>query len=109
MELTRGDSAPLKFQRKDANGDPILIAPAQMYFTVKKDWNQTDYVFQKTLADMTMSEDGYWHFVIEPSDTAVLPIGNYVFDIEVTVEGNVHTIAKGTLKLTAEATWVQNK
>lgn len=109
MELTRGDSAPLKFQRKDANGDPILIAPAQMYFTCKKDWNQTDFVFQKTLADMTMDEDGTWHFTIAPTDTEKLPVGNYVFDIEVKQDNYVQTIAKGTLKLTSEATWYNNR
>ena len=109
MQFTRGDTQPLKFQRLDAEGHAITQTPTAMYFTVKTDFNASDYVFQKSIEDMTLGEDNYWHFVINPEDTQALPVGNYVYDIEVTTEGNVFTISKGTLKLLAEATWYLNK
>ncbi len=109
MQFTRGDTQPLKFQRLDAEGHAITQTPTAMYFTVKTDFNASDYVFQKSLEDMTLGEDNYWHFTINPEDTQAIPIGNYVYDIEVTTEGNVFTISKGSLKLLAEATWYTNR
>ena len=109
MQFTRGDTQPLKFQRLDADGEPITDVPDEMYFTVKKDYSVKEIVFQKNLDDMTLGDDDNWHFVIDPEDTQELPVGNYVYDIEVTTDGNVFTISKGTLKLLPEATWVENK
>ena len=108
MQFTRGDTQRLKFQRLDADGHPITAVPDEMYFTVKTNYADKDYVFQKSLDDMTF-EGGYWHFVIEPSDTQELPVCTYVYDIEVTTDGNVFTISKGTRELLDEATWVENK
>lgn len=109
MELTRGDTGQYKFQRLDADGQVITTAPTAMYFTVKKSYQSATAEVQKTLDDMTIDEDSYWHFTLDPEDTEALDIGNYVYDIEVTTEGVVSTIAKGTLKLLAEATWYTNK
>ena len=109
MEFTRGDTQPLKFQRIDAEGHVITDVPDEMFFTVKTDYKTKDVVFQKTLEDMTLGEDNHWHFVITPADTQTLPVGSYVYDIEVTTDGNVFTISKGSLKLLPEATWVDNK
>lgn len=110
MELTRGDTGRYKFQRSDAEGNPILSVPSEMYFTVKRSYESDTVILQKKLEDMTMDETGFWHFTIEPADTQAKEIGDYVFDIEVTTtEGIVQTIAKGSLRLTAEATWYTDK
>lgn len=109
MDFTRGDSQPIKFQRLDSDGNAITATPDEMYFTVKFSYKDETAVFQKTLDDMTFGEDNYWHFVIEPSDTQTLPVGKYVYDIEVTTGENVFTISKGTLTLLPEATWSTNK
>ena len=109
MTIVRGDTGAFKFQRLDSNGDAITAAPTAMYFTVKKSYSYATDIFQKTLADMTMDEDGTWHFIIAPEDTASLDYGSYVFDLEVTTDDYVQTIAKGKLILEEEATWVGNK
>lgn len=109
MELTRGDTGQYKFKRLDAEGHAITNTPDSLDFTVKNSFSDSDIVFQKKLTDMTMDEDGTWHFTIAPADTEKLPVGNYVFDIEVKQDNYVQTIAKGTLKLTSEATWYNNR
>lgn len=109
MNIVRGDTGAFKFQRLNASGEPITSTPDAMYFTVKKSFSDNTYVLQKTLADMTLGEDNYWHFVLEPSDTASLGYGPYVYDIEVTSGEYVQTIAKGKLVLEEEATWITNK
>ena len=109
MELTRGDTGFFKFQRLDAEGQVITTIPDAIYFTVKASYADLDIAFQKKLADMTMDNDGTWHFTVDPADTQSLLIGNYVYDIEVNQNGYVQTIAKGSLKITQEATWYQNR
>lgn len=109
MNIVRGDTGAFKFQRLNADGEPITSTPDAMYFTVKKTFSTNTYVLQKTLSDMTLGEDDCWHFVLEPNDTASLGYGTYVYDIEVTTGEYVQTIAKGKLMLEEEATWKTNK
>ena len=109
LELTRGDSLPLKFQRKDDDGNVITVRPSALYFTVKKTFDHTTFILQKTLEDMTFGEDEFYHLKVNPEETAAIPYGDYVFDVEVTTEGNVFTIAKGILHITQESTWAVNK
>ena len=109
MTHIRGDTGAFKFQRLDMSGDPITSTPDAMFFTVKKSFSDNAYVLQKTLSDMTLKEDNFWHFVLEPGDTASLAYGSYVYDIEVTADGYVKTIAKGKLMIEEESTWATNK
>lgn len=109
MELTRGDSGQYNFQRINAQGEVIMSTPNTLDFTVKRSYSDRAPVFQKKIDDMQMDEEGYWHFTIEPEDTETLDIDTYVYDIEVTEDGYVQTISKGSLKLLPEATWVSNR
>ena len=109
MNIVRGDTGAFKFQRLDAGGDPITSTPDAMFFTVKKSFAFNAYVLQKDLSDMTFGEDDCWHFTLEPSDTASLDYGTYVYDIEVTTSEYVQTIAKGKLIIEEESTWESNK
>ena len=38
MELIRGDTLKLKFQRKNKNGEVIKTKPDKLYFTVKSSY-----------------------------------------------------------------------
>jgi len=107
--FTRGDTKAFKFQRKDANHQVITEIADELYFTVKKSWKKEEAVIQKSLEDITFDSDYWYHVVISSEDTAELPYGNYVFDIEVTQGDYVQTIGKGTISLEEEATWQQNK
>ena len=107
--VTRGDTMPLKFQRKDAGGEVITTTPTEMTLTVKSSWGVEKALICKHLADMTKDEENVWHVVVQPADTENLPYGSYVWDIEVVTSEYVCTIAKGELQLTEEATWEENR
>ena len=109
MILTRGDTGRYKFSRKNAAGEVIMERPETMFFTVKDSYETSGVIFQKSLSDMSMDGEGVWHFTIEPADTERLAVKAYVWDIEVTTDRYVKTIAKGKLTLKSEATWYSNK
>lgn len=109
MKIKRGDTKKYKFQRKDANGQPILTIANKIYFSVKKSDQDNDVIIQKTIEDMTFDEQGYYHFTIEPTDTNNLKYGTYCYDIERIVEGDVLTIAMGKFQITSEITFARNE
>lgn len=106
---TRGDTRGYKFQRIDMEGAIITEAPDKMFVTFKKSYNDKSFVFQKTLDELYMDEEGWWHFTIAPEDTNNLPYGKYYGDIERIIADDVKTIARGTLTLLEEATWASNE
>lgn len=101
----RGDSIPLKFAIKTADGQIVQINDIEtLYLTCKKNTdNVAPILFQKTLEDMTLSDD-YYHVVIEPEDTEKLNYGEYFFDIEVTLKNGYRKTSFHTLNLTDEVT-----
>lgn len=109
LTQTRGDTRGYYFTRVDGAGQVISATPDSLYFTVKTSFNTPQFVLQKSLADMTIDEEYVYHFTILPEDTERLPYGTYVFDIQVTQDGVVTTIAKGKFVLTQEATWAINE
>lgn len=109
LSQTRGDTAGYYFTRVDTEGEPITTAPQSIYFTVKRSFNDSRAILQKKMSDMTMAEDGTWHFVIQAGETDGLPYGDYVYDIQVTDDDAVTTIVKGKFTLTPEATWRSNE
>lgn len=109
IEMTRGDTCPLKFQRLDARGNVITEIADKMYFTVKRNFNTKPFVLQKTLDDMTFDSEGYYHFIINPEDTEKLMYGDYAADVEVLVGSYKYTVSKFILRLTDEATWYLNE
>lgn len=111
MELIRGDTLKLKFQRKNKSGEVITTKPDFLFFTVKSSYYSKDYLFQKRLdRDISFSEeDNCYRFTINPEDTGYLSYGSYVYDIEVITGDTVKTIAKGNLKITEEVTFAENE
>lgn len=110
IKMTRGDSRAFRFQRLDFEGEPITEVPDTLYFTVKRNFNTKDYLFQKKLDDFTYDEENkVWKFIIEPTDTEDLPYGLYVYDIQVVQNDFKTTIAKGDFRLTDEATFIGNE
>ena len=112
MELIRGDTISLKFQRKTQNQEVITEKPDKMYFTVKNSYKHKEVRLQKSLTAGTIiynEEDNYYYMTIEPEDTNDLNYGTYVYDIEVIVGNIVKTIAIGELKITKEVTFAENE
>ena len=109
IEMTRGDTCPLRFKRLAADGEVITTIADEVYFTVKKSFANKTPILQKTLSDMTFDEAGVYHFVINPDDTDKLAFADYYWDVEVIVSTYKQTISKGILRVTDEATWVSNE
>lgn len=107
--MVRGDSKAYKFQRKDREGNILTDTPTTLFFTVKTSFKTQEYVLQKNLENMYITQDGYWHFALNPEDTEDLPYGKYCWDIQVVQDGFKTTIARGYLELTNESTWKENE
>lgn len=112
IELIRGDTYQLKFQRKLTDDTVITQKPDEMYMTFKRNYNEIDYVLQKRLSrdEIIFNEDdNYYYVTIEPEDTNDLDYGSYVFDIETKVGKVVKTITLGKLKIKKEVTFAENE
>ena len=109
MQIIRGDTAKFKFRRLNADGEPILEMPIKIYFTVKRRFTDAEFILQKTIDDMQFDENGYFHFIVQPSDTDNLQYGDYVYDIEVITSNYKQTISIGSFKITKEVTFVGNE
>ena len=109
LSIIRGDTIPLKFQRKDNEGNVIMIEADKAYFTVKKNVSQTNVLIQKTLDDMTLDEEGVYHFTILPEDTDGLDYGTYVYDLEIIQNEIVTTISRGEFIIESEVTFAENE
>lgn len=110
MEVIRGDSYAKMFARK-SGGAVIKTRADKVYFTVKKNHEAQNFIFQKTIDDMRFDQNGYYHFDVEPADTDGLPYGDYVYDIEIIVGDDYKkTINKeGLFRVLPEVTHVLNE
>lgn len=95
--MPRGDIRPIHFDVKDPTGEPTEIQFDEIYFTVKKDYNSTEYLFQKRLSDGTIEPDinGGYNLVINAEDTDRLKYGGYVFDIELVAGADIKQTTVG--------------
>ena len=84
LEIIKGDTLPLKLTLKDGEGHAINVADIRSIYCTFKKRPFSDVIFQKTLDDMEYS-DGVLHIVFEKEDTQDLDIGDFVFDIEITL------------------------
>ena len=90
--LTRGDSAVLDVSVTQADGSAYTPSgDVTLYFSVKKTVNDTEYVLQKSITNLSES------ISIEPPDTTALNCGKYVYDVELHDGENVYTIIPPTL------------
>jgi len=91
--ITRGDSESLSVALQEPNGIAIPMAIGdKVYFTVKQNINTADKVLQFIVEEFV---DGKAVIEINPSDTAALAYGVYVYDIQVSLASGVkRTIIK---------------
>lgn len=105
ITMPRGDLRKIKFQITTASGEPFLT-PDEVFFTVKDSTTSKKVCFQKKLSDgsITLGEDNYYHFIIQPEDTDGLKYQDYKFDIEV-LGTELKQTQIGTLTITDEVTF----
>ena len=105
LALVRGDTFAIGVNVTGSEAEPDAI-----YFSVKRRRTETGYILQKSLDDgitpeESEDEDTYRYRIdIDPADTETLLAGAYVYDVEVTWGGSVHTLITGTLTIAADVT-----
>ena len=110
IELIRGDSLSLKFQRLDANGEVITTEADEVFFTIKNNTINDEYIIQKKLEDMTFDNDGTYHITLLPGDTEELAYGKYVYDLEICIGDDYKkTISIGDFVIKEEVTFASNE
>lgn len=111
IEFARGDSYEKGFVLKNkSTHEPITETWDEVYFTVKKNHNDTEFQFQKRMTDGGIVNDGNGHYTlfIRPEDTNDMAFGDYECDIELKKEHYKRTFY-GHLKLTKEVTHAINE
>lgn len=111
ITMPRGDIQTVIFTLTDPmTGEAPVIELTDIYFTVKKTWDDQEYIFQKSFSagDIELVSGSTYQFVIDAEDTDGLAYGQYNCDIELVGPGLKQTFA-GNLKLTYEATHAENE
>lgn len=88
IKLTRGDTARLTVPIINLanNGEYTMESGDILYFTVKKNAKDSDFLFQKSVT-------GSNSIHIRPEDTAALSFGKYKYDVQLTTAtGDVYTV-----------------
>lgn len=74
-------------------------------FTVRKDYANTENVFQKSLGNgIEKVSQGKYRVRIAPEDTADLEVGIYYYDCEIGVNNDIFTILRGAFELVWDIT-----
>ena len=96
LSIIKGNSKNYRFYFQTTSGDPIDITGYTVFFTVKKNVNQTDdqAVISKTITDHSNPTGGVTIVPITTSDSDITP-GVYLYDI-----GYIN--AAGTSKKTSD-------
>lgn len=99
ITLTRGDTLPLHFELENEDGSVYIPTENDtIRFAMKKDYSDDEPLLVKNIPTDTLD------LRIESADTKPLDFGDYVYDVEITLnDGTVFTfIEKAKLKLTEE-------
>ena len=103
MKIIRGDT--LSFGFEYSFDDETSQDLETCYFSCKKNADDDDYVFQKSLSNgISKVADGQYRVRIAPVDTEDVEIGNYLYDLEIGLNGDKFTLLKGILKIDADVT-----
>ena len=100
MTMIRGDT--LEFTVEIEN----LTEPLDScYFSCKKNANDTQYTFQKSLGNgITKIGDNKYKVRVAPSDTHTKAVGNYLYDLQIQIGQDIYTILYGMLCIYEEIT-----
>ena len=111
--MIKGDSQPIKIDFCIDGVRTKIGDSDELYFTVKYDSEDEDYIFQKTKANMEYNEqEKCYEFMIEPEDTKDVELiegyRNLYYDLQFSgmFDGKkiVKTLDRGILYLTYEIT-----
>lgn len=80
-----------------------------IYFTVKRDLDSDEPIIQKSLNDgisvVDILDNSISYRVrVAPADTSNIEVGNYYYDLQISINGDVFTILNGKLKIKQDVT-----
>ena len=106
MEFIRGDTIGISFSLKYKDDNVVSKEEIDsLFITIKKSIYTEEIIFQKTLENVEIDENGIVHLVFEPEDTECLEYGKYVFDIEVTLKSGYRKTKLSEFNITGETTF----
>lgn len=105
MDIYANNNRTIRLFVKDDDLNVIDLTAATAVLTVKRTKDATAVTFSKTTATPAQgaigaADEGEAFFYILPADTASLTIGQYVFDVKVTLSsGKKYTVVEGLINL----------
>lgn len=101
FEMIKGDTLSFAVEI-EFDEDPQKLEKA--FFTCKKNLDDGDVVFQKTLEDgisFRKQERSKMYYVVRiaPEDTKDIETGHYFYDMQIEINGDVFTILTGALRV----------
>lgn len=105
--LYRGDSREYNITFTDGNGDAINIKDWKVYFTVKKNYTDSDdnAIIKKDVIVHDDSTNGKTKIMLLPGDTNNLIPARYYYDIQIRrVSGDILTVLQGKIRIKADVT-----
>lgn len=103
MKMVRGDT--LSFGIEYSFDGETQQDLQECHFSCKKNADDENYAFQKSLGDgISKVSNGKYRIRIAPEDTENLEVGNYLYDLEIGLNGDKFTLLKGILTLEEDIT-----
>ena len=111
IAMPRGDIRWQRFIICTPFGEPADIEFTNIYFTVKKDTTEEDYIFQKSLkrGEITKVGQGDYQLKIDSKDTEDMLFGDYVFDVQVSYYDLLKETFVGDFTVLPEVTFYHNE
>ena len=101
IEMVKGDTLSFGLEFDGLNQEL-----SSMTMTCRKIALDENIAFQKTIGDgISMPEENHYVVRVAPEDTENLDAGNYQFDLEIRVNGDVFTIMIGIIVLEQDVTY----
>ena len=107
LKITRGDTIKYVLELKTKNNIDVEISNvSDIFFTVKENVKNTEYLFQKKLnSGINLGDDEKYHITIDSEDTDNLSFGTYYYDVQVNFNDNTkYTVTKGNFVVDYEVT-----
>jgi hypothetical protein len=115
IAMPRGDIRYVRFLINNPNGTGADVDFSEIYFTVKKKFSDRLFCFQKRLSTggIVKLDTCDYQIKIEPSDTNMMYVGDFVFDIQLDYTYDGIEVLKetfvGDFVLKPEVTYPENE
>lgn len=107
LEMIRGDTLAFAVEI-GFDESPQKLDSA--FLSVKKNIDDDSYIFQKTIANNGIEyvkTDGnslYYRVRVAPEDTKNIEEGNYFYDLQIGINGDIFTVLKGAIRIEGDIT-----